>query len=80
MTISSFSPGIGKHFIGNALCCNSFTFCTLSQYDVLYKLPEKIQRSQYWGTMDPGNGSPIFLYNNQEVPVHKGMTMTEELG
>jgi hypothetical protein len=39
---------------------------------------EKIQRSQIWRMRGPGNGSPLFLANNQETPCPERHKYNEE--
>jgi hypothetical protein len=80
-TTFSFSPGTGKHFIGNQsaflmiLSCSSFTLhCSLFHDNVLYKPPEeKLQMNQIW----PGNESHSSYPMFRKFPVQKGTSMTE---
>jgi len=72
-TIFSFWTGIGKHFIGNALCRSadsvmqlSHTFHILTISNAFHKLrQEKIQRSQIWRTRGTREWVPVFLSNDQ---------------
>jgi hypothetical protein len=64
MKMFSFLPGIGEHFIINALCgcddCHAVhSHFTLFHDNAFYKPPEEeIQRSQIWRMRRTGNGLP----------------------
>jgi hypothetical protein len=65
MTIFSFSTVTGKYFVGNPLCRSDDCRATHSYFAVfhnkqcLLKNPrKKIQMSQIWRMMGPGNASP----------------------
>jgi hypothetical protein len=86
-TMFSASPGTGKHFIGNAPCSSddsvtqqNYSLCFFTINNSLYKSPDETgQRREIWGGKRPGNRSPIFLSNDQEIPCPGNQELSERI-
>jgi len=86
-TIFNFSPGVGVHFIGNALCSSDVSVEQLihilhffSINSVLFKPPEKKNPDESNLEDYPGSGSTSSYPTIKILLVQKGTNTTEDVG